>query len=351
MPDIRIVGGDQNNPPIVAAHVRAFERANALAVVQVNASGDIVNPGGGSSGGDGAINDGVSSSIKATVKSNATSQPTSSDSSLVVSFAVGITREMGKVTVREITSGVAISGDVSTVPKAGETWPVSVAGTVNVTGSTSANPVGVSGDVTTVPKAGQVWPTRQQDVVGVQIVGGAVGGKVGVSGDVNVTATDLDIRNLNPAQDSVRIHGGVIGVTGDRSITDGVDVSIKATVKDYANSNPVAVVLTNVSGDAYNGAHVRQTPSAVYKNVNITTAATLIWASNSSRIAAYVQNVERQQMFLGFDDALTVVNAGIILAPTTNHSGDGGNFSIDQYTGSIYGILASGDADVRAVEI
>lgn len=321
MPDIRIVGGDQNNPPIVAAHVRALERANALLVAQVNASGDIVNPGGGaSSGGDGAINDGVSSSIKATVKNNATTLPTSSDSALVISFADGTTREVGKVTVREVTAPIGISGDVSTTPKAGQTWPVSIANTLN---------------------------TSEQNKIGVHVAGGTVG----ISGDVNITASNLDIRDLNPSQDSVRIHGGVIGVTGDRSITDGVDISIKGTVRDYANSNPVAVVLTNVSGDTYNGAHVRQTPSAVYKRVNVTTAATLIWASNPSRISAYVQNMERQQLFIGFDTDLTPINGGILLAPTANNSGDGGNFSIDSYTGPIYAVLATGDGDVRGVEI
>ena len=52
--DIRIVNDGQNQAGgITAANVRALERANALVMVQVNASGDIVNPGGGSSGGGG----------------------------------------------------------------------------------------------------------------------------------------------------------------------------------------------------------------------------------------------------------------------------------------------------------
>lgn len=68
MGDVRIVGGDQNHPPIIAADVRALQRANAIVFVQVNASGDIINSGGGSSGGgDGAVLDGVNSAIKGTV--------------------------------------------------------------------------------------------------------------------------------------------------------------------------------------------------------------------------------------------------------------------------------------------
>ncbi len=45
--------------------------------------------------------------------------------------------------------------------------------------------------------------------------------------------------------------GGGGGGGGDVVITDGVTTSIKATVKDYANSNPLTVVLVDTSGDAY----------------------------------------------------------------------------------------------------
>jgi len=41
------------------------------------------------------------------------------------------------------------------------------------------------------------------------------------------------------------------GGGGDGAILDGVSAAIKATVKDYVNSNPLSVVLTDTSGDAY----------------------------------------------------------------------------------------------------
>src|SRR3990167_1790266 len=40
------------------------------------------------------------------------------------------------------------------------------------------------------------------------------------------------------------------GGAGDGAILDGVTSSIKATVKDYANSNPLTVVVVDTNGDA-----------------------------------------------------------------------------------------------------
>lgn len=332
--DIRIINDGQNQEGgITAANVRQLTRANALLIAQVNSSGDIVNPGGGG-GGDGAINDGSNSTIKATVLSAATTAASASDKALVVQFADGTTREVGKVSVREITSGIGITGDVSTTPKAGSTWPVSIAGTINtaeqnkvgthvsggqigITGDVNVTveigdvitigkvtaSIGISGDVSTTPKAGQTWPvslastvnTSEQLKIGVHVAGGIVG----ISGDI--TATNLDIRDLtitdkvtvgsitaligisgdvsttpkagqtwpvsisatvNTAEQikiGAHVASGQIGVTGDVSTiqrgAQGVaitgDGGVAATVRDYTNSNPLSVALTNASGDVY----------------------------------------------------------------------------------------------------
>lgn len=53
------------------------------------------------------------------------------------------------------------------------------------------------------------------------------------------------------ANGAIEIAGTVSASSS--AISDGVSSSIKATVKDYANSNPVAVVLVDTSGDAYAG--------------------------------------------------------------------------------------------------
>lgn len=413
--DVRILNedNDSNDQPI-AAQVRRLARANAQVVVQVNASGDIVNPGGaGGSGGDGAILDGADSGIKATVKDYANAKPLTVV--LVNASGDAYNGNSSTVTVNKwnlvptqdavhVNSGVlGVTGDVSTKPLAGQTWPVSIAGTVNVSGSSSANPVGVSGDVSTVPKAGQTWPISFAGIVGVQVIGGSVGARVSVSGDqlnviqsgawatavtgdvsttpkagstwpislagpvgvqvlggsigarVSVSGDQLAVTQQGtwstavtgdvsttpktgstwPTQNQgtigVNVIGGSVGgtvsvsgdtgvvsrpgsyadprgpigvqvvgysgttasqsvtgdvsvnpattipgsfhpVSGDTGIRDGADPTIKGTVRDYSNSNPLAVALTNASGDTFSPAP--KEPICVTRSGRITASGT-----------------------------------------------------------------------------
>lgn len=161
------------------------------------------------------------------------------------------------IRIAAATAPLGITGDVSTVPKAGQFWPVKEQNTLGVQingGSVGAQvspsgdfpirigaataPLGITGDVSTLPKAGQTWPTSQQGIIGVQVVGGQVGGSHGVSGDVTIKPGTI------PA-------GQYFPVSGDTTLADGLNRGIKATVKQYTDSNPVAVVLMNPSGDAY----------------------------------------------------------------------------------------------------
>lgn len=77
MSDVRIVNADQNKTPTIAATVLPGTRNNPLVVAIANASGDVYNVSGGSSGsgGDGAILDGANAALKATVKQYANSNP------------------------------------------------------------------------------------------------------------------------------------------------------------------------------------------------------------------------------------------------------------------------------------
>jgi hypothetical protein len=205
MADVRIVNDGQNNGPVISANVRKLARANALVVTIVNPSGDISWPlaGAGGSGGDGAILDGANSAIKASVEQYLRSNPLA----VVLKNASGDTYNANEVSIvvppvtvakwnltptqdtARIEAGlIGVTGDVSTIPKPGSTWPVSIAATVPVSfpggisiGAVTA-PVGVTGDVTTVPKPGQAWPVREQAVTGVQIVGGG-NARVSISGD------------------------------------------------------------------------------------------------------------------------------------------------------------------------
>ena len=198
MADVRIVQGGQNQGPITAAHVKALERANALVVVQVNASGDIVNPGG--SGGAG--------------------------SDVNVSQINSQTPDMNIGNASAGTLRVVLASDQPTV---------------SVSGSFAAS---------------------QVPVTGVQIVGGSVGGKFSTSGDIGVIPSSTN---------STRFP-----VSGDNGISDGVDRTILATVKDYPNSNPLTVVLVNPSGDAY--IPIPEKPILVTRSGRITSSGTIVIA-------------------------------------------------------------------------
>lgn len=69
---------------------------------------------------------------------------------------------------------------------------------------------------------------------------------LGLTNDAN-----REIRNLlvDPTSRGLLVHiaGGSAG--GDGTIIDGVDANIKATVKDYTNSNPLAVAVMDANGD------------------------------------------------------------------------------------------------------
>lgn len=432
--DVRLVGSAAGDGSIldgvdtgIKATVKDYTNSNPLAVVLVNVSGDAYNTGGGSSGGDGAILDGVNSALKATVYADGALRvsgdvvtfpragsvwPTRQQDVVGVqivggsvggtvglsgdvigarqnsAWSVGISgdatvvqkagevwnvRQQGVVGVQvlggQVGGSVGVSGDVSTLPKAGEVWSVrqattwstgvsgdvstfprggeiwptrqqdvvgvqvvggAVGGTVGlsgdvvgarqnsawsvgisgdvlirertypfsgiigvyITGGREHGTVGVSGDVSTLPKAGEVWPVRQattwssavsgdvstfprggdtwpvkeQSVTGIQIVGGGVGGTVGLSGDVvgsrqnsawsvGVSGDVLIRERSYPFSGNVPVYivGGsaAIGASGDNALVDGADRTIKATVRDYTNSNPLAVVPTNTSGDSY----------------------------------------------------------------------------------------------------
>src|SRR3990167_4943165 len=64
---------------------------------------------------------------------------------------------------------------------------------------------------------------------------------------------------------------------GDGAIQDGADSSIEATVLDYANSNPLAVRLTDTSGDYVGaGAGTQYTEDAAAAADPIGTAVILV---------------------------------------------------------------------------
>ena len=197
----------------IRATVKDYAASKPLAVVLVNVSGDVYNTGGGA-GGDGAINDGAVSSTKASVLLGPTTRPTGTSNPLVVQFADDPTRQIGQISP-PVTGVQVLGGSIGARVQPSGDFPVTQAG---------AWSMAITGDV--LLRAGQTLQTSQQGVVGVQVLGGQVGGKVGVSGDVTVIATDLDVRNLNPAQDSIRVDGGIIGISGDVLLRVGPTIPV-----------------------------------------------------------------------------------------------------------------------------
>lgn len=162
-------------------------------------------------------------------------------------------------------------------------------------------------------------------------------------------ANALVVVQVNASGDIVNPGAGG-GGGGDGTIIDGVDANIKATVKDYVAAKPLAVALVNVSGDV-TSPQEPTSKTGSYGRVNVGTGATQILASNPARISAMIQNLEGQQMAVGFDSSMSVFTAGAMLAPTADSSGDGGVFSVSRYKGPLFACVATGDADVFYAEV
>lgn len=83
--------------------------------------------------------------------------------------------------------------------------------------------------------------------------------------------------------------------------------------------------------------------STSYNSVSVGTSATLIVPADGGRRGYGVINNSSSTIYIGPDASITASN-GIPIASNSNFtdSGDGDNFK-----GNIYGITASGSADVR----
>lgn len=151
---------------------------------------------------------------------------------------------------------------------------------------------------------------------------------------------------VNASGDIYTIPSSGGGGGGDGAINDGANSAIKATVLNKINSNMLSVALAGPSGEQY----PNRSSSCNYGRKNVGTGATKVIASNPNRLGITLQNLEPQQMALGFSASLTFINLGGILSPTSASSGDGGFYSNTDYKGDVYCVVASGDADVAFQE-
>jgi len=79
-----------------------------------------------------------------------------------------------------------------------------------------------------------------------------------------------------------------------------------------------------------------------YDQVSVSTSATSIIASNASEKVRTIKNIGSNTIFVGSDSSITTVNAFPIDAGET--------LDISDYTGEIFGIVASGTEDANYIE-
>lgn len=85
------------------------------------------------------------------------------------------------------------------------------------------------------------------------------------------------------------------------------------------------------------------TSKSAPKTVTVTTGATSIQVLNANRNSIAIANEGSVTVFVGVDSSVTTANGFPIPA--------GGSLSDDQSTDAWFGIVASGTADVRVIEV
>lgn len=139
------------------------------------------------------------------------------------------------------------------------------------------------------------------------------------------------------------------GGASDGAIVDGADSGIKATVKDYANSNPLVVVLSDTSGDPYVASGGTVTSgTATRTSVADSAIAVELLAANGSRKGAIITNDSSASLYVGLGTVdPTATNYTVIIHP-------GQTWTLpSNFTGQVKGIWASdpNDGAARVTEL
>jgi len=87
---------------------------------------------------------------------------------------------------------------------------------------------------------------------------------------------------------------------------------------------------------------VEKTADGTHDNVSVGVAAGVIVAANEDRKAVTIQNLDADNVYIGFDNTVTV-NNGYLLRQY-------GSITMDRYTGAVYGISDAAASDVRYLE-
>lgn len=104
-------------------------------------------------------------------------------------------------------------------------------------------------------------------------------------------------------------------------------------------ANPTPVLLVESDGTEL----ALSASSLTTGQVSITSAATLVFSANASRVFAEMQNLDASiNIFWGQTNAVTT-STGYRIRP-------GDSFTLDGYTGGVYAIVASGTPTLAKIE-
>jgi hypothetical protein len=172
--------------------------------------------------------------------------------------------------------------------------------------------------------------------------------------DVSVSATDLDIRDLAFATDSVDVSGSSVTVSAtDLDIrdlafaTDSVDVSGSSVTASISGS--VEVTATNLDirdlSAATDSVDAKMSASTILASANsISTSAEAVVASAlSGRRRLLIQNLGASPVYLG--DSGVTTSSGIRVSAGANVELELGA------SAALYAVCAAGTADVRILEM
>lgn len=172
---------------------------------------------------------------------------------------------------------------------------------------------------------------------------------------ITITSADLDIRDLVPAQDEVKaiIRADTAGnQTSDLKITlNGEDVNVTGTFWQATQpvsgtfwqvTQPVSATDLDIRDLAHASDSVENYPhraaTMAYGAITVSDTATEIVSSQTARVGIIILNNSGQTVYIGGNVVTTA--SGIPLEPDDVYTNQ-------DWAGAIYGIVASGTANVR----
>lgn len=175
--------------------------------------------------------------------------------------------------------------------------------------ATMANsaPVVIASDQTAIPITGTVTSTPS----GTQTVSGTVTVQQGTAANLNatVTATNLDIRDLNSATDSVSVTGSSVSISGSVAVTGPLtDAELRATAVPVSGTFFQTTQPVSITDITTNGVDSAQLVSAAGTNL------TQIKGSAGKVVGWYIYNSADTQRKVIFYNSLS---AGVTVGTTT----------------------------------